>query len=68
MDETRKQRLAEFVAWATLHISGDEKGEAQVFLDRLFQAVGQKGAKDVGGTYEQRVRNEAGGVSFADYV
>lgn len=28
---------------------GDEKGEAQVFLDHLFRAFAQPGAMDVGG-------------------
>lgn len=71
MLETRTQKLADFVAWAKQHVTGDEKGEAQIFLDRLFQAFGQKGAREVGGTYEQRVRKgpaDGGGVSFADYV
>lgn len=27
--------LKTFVQWAAKHITGDEKGEAQVFLDRL---------------------------------
>ena len=38
-----REKLAEFVAWCQKHITGDEKGEAQIFLDRLFQAFGQPG-------------------------
>ena len=68
MHETRRQKLADFVGWTRRHITGDEKGEAQVFLDRMFQAFGQKGAKEAGGTYEERVKKDGGGVSFADYV
>ncbi|MDB5355322.1 MAG: Mtase [Phycisphaerales bacterium] len=68
MHEMQAQRLAGFVTWVGQHIKGDEKGEAQIFLDRLFQAFGQKGAKEVGGAYEERVKNDAGGTSFADYV
>jgi hypothetical protein len=68
MFDIRSQKLADFVTWTAAHIKGDEKGDAQIFLDRLFQAFGQKGAKEAGGTYEDRVKNEAGGTSFADYV
>ena len=46
----REQLLSDFVAWADQHITGDEKGQAQIFLDRLFRAFGQKGSLDVGGT------------------
>jgi hypothetical protein len=31
-------------------LDGDEKGEAQVFLDRLFQAFGHNGYKEAGAT------------------
>jgi hypothetical protein len=46
MHEDRKQRLAEFVAWVGQHIKGDGKGEAQIFLDRMFAAFGRKGVKE----------------------
>jgi hypothetical protein len=59
MSDARKQRLVQFVAWAADHVTGDEKGQAQIFLDRLFQAFGQKGYLDVGGTTEFRVRRES---------
>jgi len=42
-------KLAEFTAWCHKNITGDEKGQAQIFLDRLFQAFGQSGCLDVGG-------------------
>ncbi len=45
----RKERLSAFVQWARDHVTGDEKGEAQIFLDRLFQAFGQRGLLEVGG-------------------
>jgi hypothetical protein len=66
-----RDRLSEFTAWCQKHITGDEKGQAQIFLDRLFQAFGQPGSLDVGGQPEFRVRKadeDGGGVSFADYV
>ncbi|MGD0651672.1 MAG: DNA methyltransferase [Verrucomicrobiia bacterium] len=68
---TREEKLAEFVAWADKNITGDEKGQAQVFLDRLFQAFGQQGSFDAGGKAEFRIRKsveDGGGISFADFV
>jgi hypothetical protein len=68
---SREEKLAEFVAWADNNITGDEKGQAQIFLDRLFQAFGQQGSLDVGGKPEFRIRKsieDGGGTSFADYV
>src|SRR5579862_931608 len=68
---TREEKLAEFVAWVDKNITGDEKGQAQIFLDRLFQAFGQQGSLDVGGQPEFRVRKsteDGGGTAFADYV
>jgi hypothetical protein len=44
-----REKLAEFAAWCGKNITGDEKGQAQIFLDRLFQAFGQPGCLDVGG-------------------
>ena len=44
------EKLAEFVAWCQKNVTGDEKGQAQIFLDRLFQSFGQLGCLDVGGT------------------
>lgn len=71
MDEARKQRLLAFCDWVKNNISGYEKGEAQIFLDRLFIGFAQKGALDVGGTPEFKIRkdkDDGGGVAFADYV
>jgi hypothetical protein len=66
---SREEKLAEFVGWAQQHITGDEKGHAQFFLDRLFQAFGHPGVLDVGGQTEFRIRQAAedgGGTAFAD--
>lgn len=66
-----RDRLESFVQWVDQQITGDEKGEAQIFLDRLFQAFGQPGCLDVGGTPEFRIRKareDGGGTAFADYV
>ena len=70
-DELREQRLRDFVAWAGAHVTGDEKSHAQIFLDRLFQAFGQRGILEVGGQPEFRARKAAedgGGAAFADHV
>jgi type II restriction/modification system DNA methylase subunit YeeA len=68
MHEARKQQLADFAAWVKQYIQGDEKGEAQIFLDHLFQAFGLKGVKEAGAVCEQRVKNDVGGTAFADLV
>jgi hypothetical protein len=66
-----RDKLAEFTAWCRKNVTGDEKGQAQIFLDRLFQAFGQPGCLDVGGATEFRLRKsteDGGGTAFADYV
>lgn len=60
--------LKNFVEWCSKHIKGDEKGEAQIFLDQLFRAFGHDGFKEAGATCEMRVKNENKGTSFADLV
>ena len=71
MADPKFEKLSAFAQWAQAHISGDEKGQAQIFLDRLFQAFGHPGSLDVGGEPEFRVRKsseDGGGTAFADYV
>ena len=66
-----REKLSEFTAWCANHITGDEKGQAQVFLDRLFQDFGQAGSLDVGGIAEFRIRKadeDGGAAAFADLV
>jgi hypothetical protein len=64
-----RDKLAEFVAWCAKHVTGDEKGEAQIFLDHLFQSFGHAGGlKEAGATLEWRVSKADGGTAFADYV
>ncbi|MEM7682780.1 MAG: DNA methyltransferase [Planctomycetota bacterium] len=64
----RVTRLHEFVTWCSEFITGDEKGQAQVFLDHLFRAFGQPGVLDVGANYEERIKKTQGGTAFADLV
>jgi hypothetical protein len=68
-----EQRLTEFVAYCHQHLKGDEKGEAQIFLDRLFSALGYAdGIKGAEATTEQRIRitlhDERTTTRFADLV
>ena len=68
-DTERAARLTDFVTWVRANIKGDEKGEAQVFLDRLFRAFGHAGVKEAGATLEERIKKEGGkGTTFADLV
>lgn len=65
-DTTNK--LEEFIAYTGL-LQGDEKGEAQVFCDRLFLAFGHKGYKEAGATLEFRIKKDSTkGTSFADLI
>ncbi len=60
--------LTEFVAYAAT-LDGDEKGEAQVFCDRLFRAFGHAGYKEAGATLEFRIKKASSkGTSFADLI
>lgn len=69
MVDPRATRLVSFCDWVRAHISGDEKGEAQIFLDRLLQAFGHPGVKEVGAKLEMRVRSrDRKGTAFADLV
>lgn len=71
MHEERRDRLRRFAEWVAQHVTGDEKGQAQIFLDRLFQGFGHKGVLEVGGEPEFRIRKskeDGGGTSFADLV
>jgi hypothetical protein len=60
-------RLKAFVKYAKPLI--DEKGEAQVFCERLFQAFGHEGYKEAGATLEARVAKSGGkGKKFVDLM
>lgn len=61
--------LESFVVWRQQHLTGDEKGEAQVFLDRLFRALGHGGIHEAGATLEARIKKrDQGGTAFADLM
>lgn len=64
-----EDRLKQFVEY-TQKLIGDEKSEAQIFLDHLFQAFGfEQGIKDTDARLEERVKNKKKRTtSFADLV
>ncbi len=65
-----EQSLHDFITWWRSNIKGDEKGEAQIFLEHLLKAFGHPGALEVG-AFEERVPRKRNGkttVSFADYL
>jgi len=71
LSNDRRDRLQRFAQWCQQHIKGDEKSEAQIFLDRFFQAFGHDGLFEAGGSAEFRIKKAAedgGGTSFADCV
>ncbi len=51
------ERLKTFVEYAKT-LSGYEKGEAQVFCDRLFIAFGHEGYKQAGASLEKSVKRK----------
>jgi SAM-dependent methyltransferase len=54
-----KANLAGFVSFAKT-LKGDEKSEAQSFLDQFFRALGHKSAIEAGATFEFRVAKKPG--------
>ncbi|MFC8921712.1 DNA methyltransferase [Cellulosimicrobium sp. NPDC057127] len=68
--DTLRDALTDFVTWRQGYLMGDEKGEAQSFLDRLFRAFGHAGVQEAGAQFESRIRKgpDAKGVSFADLL
>lgn len=60
-------RMKEFVAYATQ--LKDEKGQAQVFCERLFKAFGHDGYLEAGAVLEDRVQKKAGkGKKYIDLI
>ena len=53
----RKQDIEEFVSFVKNDLTGDERGQAQTFCDRLFRAYGQKGIFEAQGKLEARIKN-----------
>lgn len=61
-----QQSLQEFINY-TKQLKGDEKGEAQLFCDRLFRAFGHGGIIEANGQLEARIKfDETKRTKFAD--
>ena len=63
----RKEDVDEFVSYVKDNLVGDEKGQAQLFCDRLFRAFGHKGIFEADGNLEVRVKeSETEKTKFID--
>jgi hypothetical protein len=64
------ETLQEFVNYCQEYIKGDETGEAQIFLEKFFQAFGHKGTKEAGAIFEDRIEKagKTGKTGFADLL
>jgi methylase of polypeptide subunit release factors len=63
--------MRDFVRYRREHLTGDEKGEGQIFLEHLFQAFGHAGLRQAGASLEARLRRRSGSqkrISFADCI
>ena len=54
--DSRKQKLEEFLTYFQKYITGNEKGEGQIFFEHLLQAFGNAGIKEVGATCEELIK------------
>jgi SAM-dependent methyltransferase len=63
MPDDLKTALTEFVRFART-LQGDEKSEAQSFLDHFFRALGHAGAIEAGATFEFRVAKKPGSAQL----
>lgn len=64
------ESLAKFVSFCQQHITGQERKEAQTFLDHFFRAFGHEGALEAGASYEEAIKkgSKQGRTGFADLV
>ncbi len=63
MSDELKTALEEFARFAR-SLKGDEKGEAQMFLDRFFRALGHGGVQEAGATMEFRIAKKPGSAQL----
>ncbi|QOV21693.1 DNA methyltransferase [Anabaenopsis elenkinii] len=70
MTAATPESLNKFVNFCHQHIKGQEKQEAQTFLDRFFRAFGHQGALDAGAKFEEPIKkgSKKGKTGFADLV
>ncbi|BAU66857.1 DNA modification methyltransferase related protein [Stanieria sp. NIES-3757] len=62
--------LQEFVNFRLQYITGEERKQAQIFLERFFQAFGHQGSFEAGAEYEVAIQKASrkGKTGFADLV
>lgn len=63
--------MRDLVRYRREHLTGDEKGEGQIFLEHLFQAFGHAGVRQAGAFLEARMRRRSSQrrrTSFADCI
>lgn len=58
-----KSSLAQFATFAR-SLKGDEKGEAPLFLDHFFRALGHAGVQEAGATLEFRIAKKPGSAQL----
>jgi hypothetical protein len=63
-----RARLEAFVRYRREHLTGDEKGEAQVYCGHLFRAFGPEGLHEADATLETRLKKNATATTFADLL
>ncbi|MGI0479559.1 DNA methyltransferase [Geminocystis sp. CENA526] len=70
MTNNHQDNLEKFIAFCQQHITGQERKEAQIFLDRFFQAFGYDGALEAGAKYEEAIKkgSKKKNTGFADLV
>ena len=64
------ESLQKFIDFCKEHITGQERKEAQTFLDRFFKAFGYEGALEAGAEYEKAIKkgSQKGKTGFADLI
>ena len=65
--DNRKQKFDQFLSYFQKYIKGSEREEGQIFFDRLLQAFGNAGIKEVGATCEEFIKKK-GKRGFADFI
>jgi hypothetical protein len=70
MTSLTPESLSKFVEFCNQYITGQERKEAQTFLDRFFRAFGHEGALEAGAKYEEAIKkgSKSGKTGFADLV
>ncbi len=57
------ESLEKFVKFSRT-LKGDEKSEAQIFLDHFFRALGHEGVQEAGATFEFRIAKKPGSAQL----